>query len=215
MPTLAPHDDTAARETSVALRLVRVVLLMAGITAAVVVVAVANGGISFPGLGNGSRAQADSAAALVAQRDTGNRQWAAATCANILDWKDEIERDGTKLDLGLGPPARLEDAIAATDRLLNELDERGLPPAAQNAQARAEIEQLRSDIESRVHAVASTASSVASGNLLSIGTLIGDLAHDGVAGTQIVSDLRHVISVDLGLSLIETRACRKLVGIQV
>jgi hypothetical protein len=34
-------------------------------------------------------------------------------------------------------------------------------------------------------------------------------------GTQIVGELRHVLSVDLGLSLVETRACRRLVGVPI
>jgi hypothetical protein len=31
----------------------------------------------------------------------------------------------------------------------------------------------------------------------------------------VVSELRHLVTVDLGLSLAETRACRQLVGIPI
>jgi hypothetical protein len=210
----APHDNTPAQATPVFARLVRVILVMAGIVA-VVVVAVVSGAISLPRFGKSSHPQASAGAALAAQHEAANRQWAAATCTNVLDWKHEIQRDGTSLDLGLGPSARIENAIAATSRLLNQLDKAGLPPAAQQATARAQIEQLHSDIESRLRALEGTASSAASGNLLAIGSLVSDLANDRIVGTQIASELRHVVSVNLGLSLVETRACRQLVGIPI
>jgi hypothetical protein len=210
----APPDNTQARETPVAVRLIRISLVMFGIVAAAVV-AVASGAISLPSFGSGAQARASGQASLAAQREAADSQWAATTCTNILDWKNEIERDGTSLDLGFGPSARIQDAIAATRRMLTELDKLGLPPAAQNPQARAQIEQLRSDLQSRLDAIEGTASSVASGNVLAIGTLVGDLANDKVVGSQLASELGHVVSVDLGLSLVETRACRELVGIPV
>jgi hypothetical protein len=210
----APHDNTQAREIPVPVRLIRISLVVFGVVAAAVVV-LASGAISLPGLGNGAQARTSSQAALAAEREAANSQWAAATCTNILDWKKEIERDGTSLDLGFGPSARIKDAIDATRRMLTELDNLGLPPAAQNVQARAQIEQLRSDLQSRLEAIEGTASSVASGNLLAIGTLVDDLASDKVIGSQLASELSHVVSVDLGLSLVETKACRQLVGIPV
>jgi hypothetical protein len=210
----APHDNTPAQATPVPARLVRVILVMAGIVG-VVVAAVVGGAISLPHFGSSSHPQAGSGAALAAQQEAANRQWAAATCTNVLDWKKEIQRDGTSLDLGFGPSARIENAIAATRGLLNQLDKAGLPPAAKQAKARAQIEQLRSDIESRLRAIEDTASSAASGHLLAIGSLVSDLANYRIVGTQIASELRHVVSVNLGLSLVETRACRQLVGIPI
>ncbi len=204
-----PGDN--AREVHLGTRLLRVALTMGAIAAAVVL-AFASGAIPLPWAK--SRSQTGEAS-LAAQRTAANRQWASATCTNILDWKNEIERDGTSLDLGLGPSARLKDAIAATNRMLDELDKLGLPPAAQTAPARAEIERLRSDIESRVHNLKRAADSVANGNLASIGTLVSDLENDNGVGTRIAGELRHVVSVDLGISLAETRACRQLVGIPV
>jgi hypothetical protein len=210
----APHDNTPAQATPVPVRLVRVILFMAGI-AAVVVVAVASGALSLPRFGNSSHRQASSGAVLAAQQEAANRQWAAATCTNVLDWKNEIQRDGTSLDLGFGPSARIENAIAATGRLLNQLDKAGLPPAAQQPNARAQIEQLDSDIESRLRTIEGTASSAANGDVLAIGSLVSDLANDRIVGTRIASELRHVVSVNLELSLVETRACRQLVGIPI
>jgi hypothetical protein len=210
----APDNNTRAEGPSVPVRLLRVGLVVAGIAAAVVV-AFVSGAVSLPGFGNGENPQAGSGAALAAQREAANERWAAATCTNLLDWKQEIQRDGTSLDLGFGPSARVESAIAATRRMLNELEKLGVPPGAQNAQARAQIEQLRSDLQTRLQAIEGTASSVAGGNLLAIGTLAGEVASDKIVGTQIAGELRRVVSVDLGLSLAETRACRQLVGLPV
>jgi hypothetical protein len=208
----APNDNIRVHEPSVAVSLIRVVLVMAAIAAGVAG-AVASGAISLPGRGTGSHAEASTEPGLAAQRQAADRQWATAACTNILDWKKEIQRDDTTLDSGTGLSARIKDAITATDRLFNELDKAGLPPTAQNAKAQAEIEQLRSDVESRLHALQGSATSVANGEVWAIGTLVSDLANDRVLGTQIANELRHVVSVDLGLSLAETRTCRQLVGI--
>jgi hypothetical protein len=214
----APHRPVApatGREISVGKRLGRVLLIMGGIAAAVLV-ALSTGAITLPGARDSTQSTRTSAqASLAAKRMAANQQWASATCTNILDWKNEIQRDGTNLNLGFGVLARIQDAIAATTRMSNEVNKLGLPPAAQTAQARAETGQLRSDIQSRVHNIEGSAGSVASGNLAAIGTLLSDLENDTVVGTQIVTELRHVLSVDLGLSLVETPACRQLVGIAI
>ena len=204
-----PGDN--AREVPLGTRLIRVALTVGAIATAVVL-AFASGAIPLPWAKSHSQT---AQASLAAERTAANRQWASATCTNVLDWKNEIERDGTSLDLGLGLSARLNDAVAATNRMLNELDKLGLPPAAQTAPARAEIERLRSDIESRVHNLKGAADSVANGNLAAIGTLVSDLENDNGVGTQIAGELRHVVPVDLGISLAETRACRQLVGIPI
>ena len=214
----APHRPVApatAREISLGTRLGRVLLIMGGITAAVLV-AVSAGAITLPGAQDSTQgAQTSAQASLAASRMAANQQWASTTCTNLLEWKNEIQRDATSLNLGFGALARIQDAIAATTRMSNEINKLGLPPAAQTAQARAEIDQLRSDIESRVHNIADAAGSVASGNLAAIGALLSDLENDTAAGTRIVTELRHVLSVDLGLSLVESRACRQLIGIPI
>jgi hypothetical protein len=207
------HGDDV--EPSVGLRLARVGLTVGAIAAAVTV-AVSTGAVTIPGLSGGSRkTQASDQAALAAQRTADDKQWASATCTNILDWKNEIERDGTSLDLGFGPVARIKDAITATTRLMSQLDALGLPPSAQTGQARADLNQLRSDLASRMRAVEGAAGSVAGGNIAAIGTLVTDLGNDKVLGTQITGELSHVVSVDLGLSLVGTRSCRQLVGIPI
>jgi hypothetical protein len=206
---LAPGDHSAA-SISVAARMGRILLIMGGIAVAVVV-AVSTGAITLPGAQDGTRTTPASAQASLAA----NEQWASAMCTNVLAWKNEVQHDGTSLNLGFGPLARIQDAIAATTRMLNEVNRLGLPPAAQTAQARAEIDRLRSDLESRLQNVEGVAGSVASGNVAAIGTLLGDLENDGALGAQIAGELRRVVSVDLGLSLVETRACRQLVGIPI
>jgi hypothetical protein len=206
-------DDNA--EPSVGWRLARVTGVVCGVFAAVTV-AVSTGAVKIPGLSSGSQtAQASDQAALAAQRTAADKQWASATCTNILDWKNELQRDGTSLDLGFGPSARVHDAIAATTRLVSQLDKLGLPPGAQTAQAQAELSRLRTDITSQLRDLEGAASSVAGGNLAAIGTLVTDVENDKALGTQVTGELRHVVSVDLGLSLVEARACRQLVGIPI
>ena len=74
---------------------------------------------------------------------------------------------------------------------------------------------LRAEIDSRLRDLQIAAGGVAGGNLAAIGTLLNDLGSAGVAGAHEVTELRHLVSVDLGLSLAETRPCRQLVGIPV
>jgi len=202
-------------ELPVGRRVARVVVTV-GVVATAAIVAVATGAVRIPGLSDGSRrAPASDQAALAAQRTAADEQWASATCTNILAWKKQIEHDGTSLDLGFGPGARIHDAVTATTRLISRLDALGLPPGAQTAQARAELNQLRSDLGSRLHAIEGAANGVAGGNIDAIGTLITDLENDKVLGTRITGELSHVVSVDLGLSLVETPACRQLVGVPI
>src|SRR5579871_3389866 len=182
----APGQNTPVREVPVAIRLIRVLLVM-GACVAALIFAITPGEIPPFGGGKSADAQTSAQAALAAQRQAADAQWASATCTNILDWKNEIERDGTSLDLGLGPSARIKDAIAATKRMLGELDTLGLPPTTSGSQARSEIERLRGDLESRLRTIEGTAGSVAHGNLSAIGTLIGELENDRVLGPQVVS----------------------------
>lgn len=199
-------------EVAIAWRLGRIVLVMGGIAAALAI-AVANGLIGLPGIARADgKTQASYRSALDAQELAADRRWASASCTSILAWKNEIERDGKSIDLGFGPVARIEDAITATNRTISELKRLGLPPGAGAARARADLTQLRSEIDSRLRDIEGTASSVARGNLAAIGTLVGDLENDKVLAPQIAGELSHAVSVDLGMSLIETRACRELVG---
>jgi hypothetical protein len=202
-------------DPSVGWRLARVLLVIGGVIAAVTV-AISSGAVKIPGLPDGSqKAQASDQATLAAQRTAADKQWASATCTSIVNWKNQIQRDGTSLNLGFGPSARVKDAIAATTRLVSELDKLGLPPGAGTAQAQAELNQLRSEITSHVRELEGAATSISGGNLAAIGTLVTDLENEKVLSTQIAGQLRHLVTVDLGVSLVETRACRQLVGIPI
>jgi hypothetical protein len=214
----APHQLRApapARNRSAGRHLGRVLLIIGGVAAAVLVL-VSTGAIKLLGIHGGTpSAQASAQASLAATQMAADQQWASATCTNILDWKNEIHRDTTSLNFGFGALARIQDAIAATTRMSEQVEKLGLPPAANSARARAEIGQLRSDIESRVRNIEGAAGKVASGHLGAIGDLVSDLEDGTVVGTKVASELRHVVSVDLGISLVETRACRQLVGIPI
>jgi hypothetical protein len=198
-------------EGSLIVRLGTVLLVMAGVVAGAVL-AVSSGAVKLPGLHHASQSPQVS---LAAERQAANRQWASALCTNLLDWKKQIQRDGTSLDPTLGPVARIKDATAATTRMLGELNQLGLPPAGQSGQARAVANRLRSALQSRALKLEADANSVASGSLAAIGTLVNDLDSAKAMGPQIGNELQRVVSVDLGLSLAETSACRQLVGIPI
>lgn len=204
------------REVSLLTRLGTVLLIMGAVVAGLGI-AVSTGAVKLPRLHPSDQSADASAAAehTAAEHTAADRQWASALCTNLLGWKNEIKRDGTSLNLGLGPVARIKDAAAATTRMLDGLNKLGPPPAAQSAQARAEADELRAQISSRALNLEHDATSVASGNLAAIGALVADVGNAKSMGTEIGSQLQHVVSADLGLSLAETGACRQLVGIPV
>lgn len=184
--------------------------------AAVLLVAVATAVIPLLDTESGTPpAQAAARASSAAQRATADRQWASALCTSILGWKTDIHNDESSLNLGFGPAARVHDAIAATHRLLVQLDQVGLPPGGRTPEGRAATTQLLAGLESRLRTLEGAAGSVAGGDLAAIGTLVGDLGADGAVGAQVISEVRHLASVDLGVSVVETRACRQLAGIPV
>jgi hypothetical protein len=212
---MSQPDEHIPAESSAATWRGRILLIIAALAAAVVFAARA-GVITLPGAKQSTTGgQTSAQATLAAKQTAANQQWASTVCTNLLQWKTAIQRDATSLDLGFGVPARVSDALATTTHALGALDRLGLPPAAQSEQARADTNQLHSEISSRVKNLQDAATSVASGNLAAVGTLLSDLKGDTVIGTQVVRELRHLVSVDLGLSLVETRACRQLVGFPV
>ena len=213
--SLRPRAPAIARSGSLGGRRGLVLLLVGGVAAAVAVVLI-TAAVTVPGTHDGTRnTQAGDQASLAAKESAANSRWASATCTNILAWKNDLRRDSKNLNLSFGSLGRIEDAIAATTRVLNELKRLGLPPAVRTPQARAEIEQFRADIESRVHKIEGDVHSVAGGDLAAVGALFSDLTNTKILGTEIGDELRHVLSADLGLSLVETPACRELARIPV
>lgn len=183
------------------------------VVASALLLALATGALTLPGAGDSAHAaQTTTQQALSAARLAADKQWASATCTNILAWKNEIHHDATSLDLGFGAPGRIRDAVRATTRMLGQL---GLPPSSQGGHAKADALKLRSDLASRVRDIQADAAGMSSGNLAAIARLATDLRRDKAMAPQLSNELRHVITVDLGLSLAETRACRELVGIPI
>ena len=194
-------------------RLGRVLLAIIGVVGAFAV-AVSVGVIRLPGAHSGAQsAQARALVSPAAKRSAATMQWASATCTSILGWKNELERDAANLDLGLGALPRIQDAITATTSMLNKIGKLGLPPSVQNGQARADAERLRTDLQRRVRQLEDDARGVASGNIPAIATLLSDLKNDRAVGPQMVDRLRQIVSVDLGLSVVQIRACQQLIGI--
>lgn len=66
-----------------------------------------------------------------------------------------------------------------------------------------------------MRAIEGDAHRVTSASLSAIPALLSDLEGDRALAPRLAGEVRRVVSVDLGLSLAETRACRQLVGIPV
>ncbi len=191
-------------------------LIMACALAAGLVVLVATNLVTVIGAVDGLQSTRRTAQVSVAPpASAADRAWSSAMCTSILGWKQEIHRDASSLNLAFGPVARIQDAVAATTRMVARLSELGLPPGAQSSQAGADAARLRADVQARLHTLESSAGDVAAGHLDALGTLIAALGHDAGAQAPLVAELHRIVTADLGLSLAETRACRQLVGIPV
>jgi hypothetical protein len=191
-------------------RVVAVVFIL-GALAAATAVALGTGAVKLTGSGT---ARASTQQAAAARQMAANQQWASATCSTVLGWRNEIQNDLHGLTLSLGAIPRVQDAIGATTRMVDSIEELGLPPALQGAQGRAQVDQLRSDVRSHVHGIEGAASSVAAGNIGAIGTLLSGLGNTQSMERQIFGHLRGVAS-ELGVSLASSPSCRQLVGLNL
>jgi hypothetical protein len=182
------------------------VFILAALAAATAV-ALGTGSVKLPGSGN-TKASAHQAAAT--RQLVANQEWASATCSTVVSWKNEIQRDLHGLTLSFGAIPRVQDAVSATSRMVDSMRKLGLPPGLQSALG----DQLRSDIQSRVHSIESAARSVAAGNLGAIGTLLSGFGNVPAMARQIAGHLR-AIAPELGISLASSVSCRQLVGLRL
>jgi hypothetical protein len=207
-PTAPANADAVAPEhRSLVSRVVPVVFIL-GALAAAIAVALSTGAVKL------RNATADTQQAAAARQLAANQQWASATCSTVVGWKNAIQHDLHGLTLSLGAIPRVQDAIGATTRMVDSIEKLGLPPALEGAQGRGPVEQLRSDVQSHLHGIASAASSVAAGNFGAIGTLLSGLGNAPSIGGEIVGHLRDVAS-ELGVSLASSPSCRQLVGLKL
>src|SRR5262249_5069595 len=137
-------DADAPEHRSLARRVVPFVCILGALVATIAVV-LAIGAVKLPGTGD---ARATTQRAAAAGQMAANQQWASATCSTVVGWKNEIQHDLHGLTLSLGAIPRVQDAIAATNRMVGSIDKLGLPPALQSAHGRAQIDQFRSDVRS-------------------------------------------------------------------
>jgi len=209
--TAPAHGRAAAPEHGSLVSRIAPVMFILGALAAATAVALGTGAVKLPASGN---AQGSAQQAAAVRQMAANQQWASATCSTVVDWKNEIHRDLHGLTLSLAAIPRVQDAIGATTRMADSIEKLGLPPALQGAQGRAQINQLRSDIQSHLHGIESAASSVAGGNLGAIGTLLNDLGNAPSTESQIAGRLRDVAS-ELGVSMASSPSCRQLVGLKL
>jgi hypothetical protein len=206
----APGDPAPPERESLISRVVPVALILSALAAAIAV-ALGIGGVRLPQSGT---AKVSAQQPLAARQMAANQQWASATCSTVLGWKSNIQRDMHGLTLSLSAIPRVQDAVGATTRAWDSIEKLGLPPALHSAEGRAELDQLRSDIQSHVQGIASAAGNVAGGNLAAIGTLLSDLKNAPSTGGQIIDHLRKLAS-ELGVSLASTPSCRQLVGLKL
>jgi hypothetical protein len=174
-------------------------------------VALSTGALKLPGSGS---ARAGTQQAAAARQMAADQQWASATCSTVVGWKNEIQQDLHGLTLSLGAIPRVQDAIGATTRMVDSIERLGLPPALQDAEGRAQVDQLRSDVRSHMRGIESAANSVAAGNIGAIGTLLSGLGNAPSIERQIVGDLRGATS-ELGVSLASSPSCRQLVELKL
>jgi hypothetical protein len=205
----APADPAAPERELLVSRVVSVVFIL-GALAAAIAVALGTGAVKLPGSAN-AKVSAQQAAA---RQMAANQQWASATCSAVVGYKNEIQRDMHGLTFSLSAIPRVQDAIGATTRVMDSIEKLGLPPALQSAEGRAELDQLRADVQSHVQGIESAASSAADGNLAAISTLLNDLGNAPSIGGQIVGHLREAAS-ELGVSLASSPSCRQLVGLKL
>ena len=151
-------------------------------------------------------------ASTTASTEQADQQWADTACTSVLDWKHDLHSDETSVDLGFGPLARIDNAITATQRLADELTSLGLPPSGRTAQARRQFAALGSDVQTQITRIKSAAGQVESGNPLAALAAVENLKADSGLATDVAGAVRHLASVDLGLAVIETSACRRLAG---
>jgi hypothetical protein len=211
-PTAPAPGDTAAPEHGSLVSRVAPVVLILGALAAATALALGTGAVQRPAAS--SKARVSTQQAVAAGQWAANQRWASVACLTVVGWKNEIQRDVRGLTFSLGAIPRVQDAIGATTRMVDSIERLGLPPALQSVGARAQVDQLRSDLQSHVHGIESAASSVAGGNLGAIGTLLSDLGNAPSVEGQIVGHVRDVAS-ELGVSLASTPSCRQLVGLKL
>jgi hypothetical protein len=144
-----------------------------------------------------------------------DQKWAQAMCTSLLAWQNEIHHDETSLNVNFGPQARVQDALTATHRLANQLTTVGLPTSKHNVQQRRQIRRLMKDIRAQANTIADTATKLQTGDLASAGALIDNSSKDAKIAAQLVDQLQHGGSMDLAIAALETKACRKLVGIPI
>jgi hypothetical protein len=190
-------------------RVVPVVLILGALVAAIAV-ALGTGAVNPSG---SASAKVNPQQAAAARQMAATQHWASAACSTLLTWKNEIQRDVHGLTFSLDAIPRVQDAVGATSHMVDSIEQLGLPPTLQSAQARAQIAQLRSDIQSHVHEIESAASSVAAGNLGAIGTLVTGLGNAPSMERQFASHLRGVAS-ELGVSLASSSPCRQLISLK-
>jgi len=185
--------------------------LKTGIGAVVLVAALIALVVYLTGIGASQPASAGQlAASAAAATEQADQHWADTACSTVLRWKDTLHRDETSTDLSFGPIARLENAAAATVHLVDEVSALGLPPGARTVAAHRDFKALADQLVTSSGGLRSVAGQLESGDVAAALGAISDTANAAALATALVHSLQRFVSVDLGLAMIKSGACRDL-----
>jgi hypothetical protein len=150
-----------------------------------------------------------------AQTRRANLMWANAACTSMLDWQKQIHHAETNLNLALGPQPQLNDAIAATRRFANELGRIGLPATQRSSPAEHRFKRLMSNLQTQMTNINIAANKLENGNSAAAQALVDDLGAQTGPIVAVLNDLRQVSFTDLGIAMLQTKACRQAAGIPI
>ena len=139
-----------------------------------------------------------------------NREWANAVCTSVGVWKKQVHGSYTSLNPTFSPNERLHQAIGATQLLVTQLKNIGLPDTKQGQEAQQQLEKTADDLQTQLDQIESSAKELESGNTAGAKKLLGQL--DALTRSLVASlkGLRSVVSSDLAVALATTKACRDL-----
>jgi hypothetical protein len=149
------------------------------------------------------------------QTSRANERWANTACTDMLAWQKQLHHDETNLNLALGPQARLNDAIGATRRLVNEITVLGPPDTQRQSHTPAEFRQLGSALQTKLTEAQTAANKLESGNVDAATSIISDLPAGANLAGAVLSDARHLATTDLAIAVLDTKSCRQVAGLPI
>jgi hypothetical protein len=149
------------------------------------------------------------------QTSDANQKWASVVCTDMLAWQKQVHHDETSFNLGLGPRARLDDAIGATRRLVNQITVLGPPATSHPRDDQIAFRQLGSALQTKLSEAQTAANKLESGDVDGATALIGGLPGGANLAAALLSDGRHVATPGLAIAVLDTKTCRQVAGVPI